>query len=86
MSSTVSAKATTTNAAAAASSSAAAAATAAAKSLRQWNNEMTAAYFAISMLSLVALFSLIHGLNLLLVSRSSKNDGPFKRRIVSFSR
>jgi uncharacterized membrane protein len=74
------------NAAGASSSAAAAAALASAsRATRQYNNEMSVAYFAIAMLGFIVIFSIFHWTNVALVSRSSKKDGPIPRAIVSLA-
>ncbi|KAI9746545.1 MAG: hypothetical protein M1818_000258 [Claussenomyces sp. TS43310] len=57
-----------------------------AKAKRQRQNELTAGYFALAMLGLVFLFTLIHWIDLILQRRSIQNDGIFVRKVIGTAR
>ena len=59
---------------------------AAAKALRQENNELTAAYFAVAMLGMIFLFSAPHLLALAWQRRSLKNGGSFAKVVKCATR
>lgn len=57
-----------------------------ASALRQRQNELTAGYFALAMLGLIVVFTIINWADLYLQKRSLEKDGPLTKKIVTFGR